>query len=176
VDDPISSALRRTVQQSRDADELTARVTQSFGVGQLGRARQIADEVKGREWLYGPHVPPVLPTRNEGTGPSAGSRGWVYVLSNKAMPGLLKIGFSTKDPMDRAIELEGTGVPFAFEVEYDVLVQDPRAVEGRTHELLSQFREAKEFFRTSASDAITAIKAVIAEQGKRAFSEQRRTK
>ncbi len=173
MDDPIVSALRRIVEQSRDVDELDARVTRSLGTGQLGRARQIAYEVKGREWLYGTEASFHLPKASQSIDPDAGSRGWVYVLSNKAMPGLLKIGFSTKDPMDRAVELEGTGVPFSFVLEYDVLVQDPRSVEVNTHRSLSQRHEAKEFFRTSVDDAISAIKAVMAEQGKQAFSEQR---
>lgn len=32
-------------------------------------------------------------------------RGWVYVISNPTIPGLVKIGFSTKDPLLRAEEL-----------------------------------------------------------------------
>jgi hypothetical protein len=96
-------------------------------------------------------------------------------MSNRAMPGLLKIGFSTKDPMNRAVQLEGTGIPFAYQVEFDILVQSPRDVEAGAHKRLSYCHEAKEFFRTSVSEAIFAIKAVIAEQGKQTLSEQRRT-
>ena len=25
-------------------------------------------------------------------------KGWIYVISNKALPGLVKVGYSTKDP------------------------------------------------------------------------------
>ncbi|WP_295427803.1 GIY-YIG nuclease family protein [uncultured Thiodictyon sp.] len=32
-------------------------------------------------------------------------KGFVYVMSNKAMPGLVKIGYSTKHPELRAEEL-----------------------------------------------------------------------
>lgn len=175
MDDPLSKALERTVLRARNADELTLFVTNSFGAGQLGRARQIAYELKGRDWLYGSGFEPVLSTVLGNLNPNAGSRGWVYVLSNRAMPGLLKIGFSTKDPMNRALELEGTGVPAAFEVEYDVLVQGPREVEAQVHERLSSSHEAKEFFRASVSEAVDAIRTVIGDQGKKPISEQVRT-
>jgi len=33
-------------------------------------------------------------------------KGWVYVITNKAMPGLVKIGFSMKDTEIRASELK----------------------------------------------------------------------
>jgi len=36
-------------------------------------------------------------------------RGWVYVMTNKSMPGLVKIGYSTKDPSARADELGTRG-------------------------------------------------------------------
>lgn len=64
-------------------------------------------------------------------------RGWVYVLSNKAMPGLVKVGYSTKDPVLRIDELSGTGLPYAFELEYDALVGEPRDVEQKVHKRLA---------------------------------------
>ena len=85
-------------------------------------------------------------------------RGWVYVITNKAMPDLVKVGYSTKDPVLRAKELDGTGVPHAFEVVYDALVSDPREVEQRAHKLLAEFREGKEWFRCSVDAAVRAIK------------------
>ena len=45
------------------------------------------------------------------------SSGFVYVLSNKAMPGLLKIGHTTRNSGIRKEELYTTGVPIKFEVE-----------------------------------------------------------
>jgi hypothetical protein len=43
-------------------------------------------------------------------------KGYVYVISNAAMPNYIKVGFSTKDPASRAQEL-GTGSPFSYQVE-----------------------------------------------------------
>ena len=63
-------------------------------------------------------------------------RGWVYIIKNKAIQGLIKIGFSTKDPILRAKEFDGTSVPFDFEVIYDALVDDPRIIEQNVHKAL----------------------------------------
>ena len=41
-------------------------------------------------------------------------KGWVYVISNQAMPDLVKVGFSTKDPTLRASELNHTGSPHPY--------------------------------------------------------------
>jgi len=87
------------------------------------------------------------------------------------MPGIVKIGFSTKDPLLRANELQGTGNPEPFVVEYDVLVIDPREVEQQVHRKLSHCHYSKEFFKIGLNDAIDAIKKVIVEQGKTPLHE-----
>lgn len=86
-------------------------------------------------------------------------RGWIYILSNASMPGLVKVGFSLKDPTLRASELAGTGVPHPFLVEYEALVHAPRDLEQRVHRRLSKHREAKEFFRCNIYEAVQAIRA-----------------
>jgi hypothetical protein len=90
-----------------------------------------------------------------------GARGWVYIISNKAMPGLIKVGYSLKDPALRANELDNPGAPHPYAVEYEVLVYNPLEIEQRTHKELKDFREAKEWFRCSLDDAVTAIRKVI---------------
>ncbi len=87
-------------------------------------------------------------------------RGWIYVLANRAMPGLVKVGFSMKDPTLRAQELQGTGIPHPFLVTYEALVHDPQDLEQRVHRRLSAHREAKEFF---VCDPLTAVNAIRAE-------------
>ena len=52
-------------------------------------------------------------------------KGWVYVLSNKGKPGLVKVGYSSKDPDARAAELNSTADPHPHIVDYEVLVDDP---------------------------------------------------
>ncbi len=68
-------------------------------------------------------------------------KGWVYVISNKAMPGLIKVGFSMKDTEIRANELNHTGTPHPYVVEYDVLVESPRDVEQNIHKKLHAKQE-----------------------------------
>jgi hypothetical protein len=85
-------------------------------------------------------------------------RGWVYLITNKAMPGLVKVGFTTKDPILRAVELGGTGVPHPFKVIFDILVDDPALVEKRAHAKLVGQREGKEWFRCDVQLAIAAIR------------------
>ncbi len=86
-------------------------------------------------------------------------RGWVYIIENEAMPNILKVGYSTKDPTLRAKELAGTGAPHPFRVVFDALVEEPRTVEQATHAMLAMKREGKEWFRCSYSEAIAAIRA-----------------
>lgn len=86
-------------------------------------------------------------------------RGWVYIIENVSMPDILKIGFSTKDPILRAKELAGTGSPHPFHVVFDVLVEDPRSVEQAAHLALASKREGKEWFRCPVLEAIAAIRA-----------------
>jgi len=88
-------------------------------------------------------------------------KGWVYVISNKSMPGLVKIGFTMKDPELRASELNGTGVPTPYVVDYEALVEEPRVIEGQVHVGLAEQREGKEWFRMSAESAIAGIKSVV---------------
>lgn len=86
-----------------------------------------------------------------------GVKGWVYIISNKAMPEMIKVGYSTKDPKERANEL-GTGSPYAYQVEYEVLVDNPRKIEKLSHDILSFVNEGKEWFRCDISIALRAIK------------------
>jgi len=87
------------------------------------------------------------------------SKEFVYVLSNPSMPGLVKVGFSTKVPHERAEELATTGVPLPFEVEYYCLVDEPAALEASVHQAMREMRQAcdREFFRASAAEAIACI-------------------
>lgn len=87
-------------------------------------------------------------------------KGWVYVISNKAMDGILKVGHSTKDPELRAQELNHTGSPHPYEVEYEILVEEPYRVEQAVHKTLYKYREGKEWFRCTPEQAILAIKQV----------------
>ena len=91
-------------------------------------------------------------------------RGWVYVLSNRSMPGKVKVGFTTKDPMSRARELDHTGLPDPHQVVYDALVEEPRRLEARTHEALSEYRHRNEWFSCGSDVAIAAIRRIASDR------------
>lgn len=86
-------------------------------------------------------------------------KGWVYVLTNPCMPGIVKIGKTTRDPDGRANELYTTGVPMPFRVCRKILTLDANRVEADAHRGLSEFRinSSREFFSCSPSDAFNAI-------------------
>lgn len=88
-----------------------------------------------------------------------GQPGFVYVLSNPAMPGLLKIGMTTKSPVTRAEELSTTGVPAPFEVEFAIYVPDAAEMERDIHDRFSRlrFRAGREFFKAEPSEVAVSI-------------------
>jgi hypothetical protein len=88
-------------------------------------------------------------------------KGWVYIISNKAQPNMIKVGYTMKDPDLRAAELNHTGSPHSYVVDYEVLVENPRDVEQTAHRRLRDHPEGKEWFRCSAEEAIAAIKAAV---------------
>ena len=58
-------------------------------------------------------------------------KGFVYVLSNASMPGLIKVGMTTKVPDGRAKELSSdTSTPTPFIVEYYALFDDMEKAES----------------------------------------------
>ena len=91
-------------------------------------------------------------------------KGFVYIMSNPAFSqNDLKIGYTDRDPaVFRANELDSTGVPEPFIVEYFAFVENPRAIEGKVHVVLDEFRirKSREFFRCSIDTAIQAIREV----------------
>lgn len=85
--------------------------------------------------------------------------GFIYVFSNPAMPGLLKIGYTTKDTYKRLKELsDSTASPLPFEEEYSVMVEHPERIEKSIHRKLSYCRVNKnrEFFKVGL-DEITDV-------------------
>lgn len=104
----------------------------------------------------------VLARRRRGSaGEDRRVRGWVYVISNKAMPGVVKVGYSLKDPSLRARELDNTGAPHPYVVDYEVLTEEPREIERAAHAALREVREGREWFKCTAERAIVAIKEAM---------------
>ncbi len=96
--------------------------------------------------------------------------GWIYVLVNSAMPGLVKVGKTTRDPLQRANELSGvTSVATPFVLAFQEYFADCDAAEMLVHRQLTRdgHREAdnREFFRASPSDVIKTILAIAENVG-----------
>ncbi|MFW0776378.1 MAG: GIY-YIG nuclease family protein [Rickettsiales bacterium] len=91
--------------------------------------------------------------------------GNIYVLSNPAMPGMVKVGFTEKGEVQRrANELSSSSsVPLPFSIEHEVLVEDPRKFEALIHKKLKRFRVSpdREFFQIDVEEAIRDVDKVI---------------
>lgn len=74
---------------------------------------------------------------------------FVYILTNEAMPGVIKIGMTTQDVADRMRNLDTTGVPLPFECYYAARVDDMSRVEKALHTAFGdhRVRQSREFFR-----------------------------
>ena len=87
--------------------------------------------------------------------------GIVYLLTNEAMPGLVKIGKTTRDdPQMRMDELYNhSGVPVPFSCVKAVQVGDPNQVERALHEAFrpNRINPKREFFKIDPEQAVAAL-------------------
>lgn len=87
--------------------------------------------------------------------------GFIYILSNRSfVSGRIKIGKSDRDPSEhRIFELNTTGVPEPFELEYYALVENHHAVERQLHRTFDEHRANKnrEFFDVSITAVVSEV-------------------
>jgi T5orf172 domain len=83
----------------------------------------------------------------------------VYILTNEAMPGLIKIGCTNVELASRIKQLYTTGVPLPFELFYACEVKDGLSVEGKLHDAFGDHRisKSREFFRLAPERAKAAL-------------------
>jgi hypothetical protein len=100
-------------------------------------------------------------------------RGYLYVLTNEALPGLVKIGYSTKDPSLRRGELSNTSIPQNFVLYYEVLIDNPFDAEQAIHRQLKAINahSGKEFFKITADAAVNCIRKFIDENSLEVYLE-----
>lgn len=87
--------------------------------------------------------------------------GIVYILTNAAMPGLVKIGMTdSRDATSRISQIYTTGVPFPFELQFAASVINPAEVERALHTAFLQQRvnPKREFFQIEPHQAIAILK------------------
>lgn len=92
--------------------------------------------------------------------------GIVYVLTNPAMPGIVKIGKTARNSVDtRLSELYSTGVPLPFECAYAAKVEDETEVERAFHRAFGPYRIniKREFFQIEPDQAIALLRLMATE-------------
>ena len=97
----------------------------------------------------------------DNTQASSDNEGIVYVLTNPAMPGLVKIGKTSQNEVSTRIsQLYTTGVPLPFDCEYAVKVADMAQVENAFHFAFggNRVNPGREFFEIDPE----RVKAILA--------------
>ncbi len=83
------------------------------------------------------------------------TKGWIYCISNRSMPGLLKVGQTKNCPTLRAEKLQTTGVPLPFDIEFAKKTTDYEKKEKTIHNLLdalkTRLNPKREFFKVDLS-------------------------
>lgn len=96
--------------------------------------------------------------------------GYLYVITNQGMPGLVKVGYCTTHPNTRAERMNDTNNPYPFVVDRFVESNDPEHHEKRAHENLKRHRVPRcyvkgvgvEWFECSTDIAYEAIRKAVA--------------
>ena len=92
--------------------------------------------------------------------PISGPSGWLYVLSTREQPNMLKIGMTQRSVEERVREINSaTGVPIPFSARSVFWVKDARDAERRVFERLDPFRvrSDREFFQIPYEEAVKSI-------------------
>ena len=101
----------------------------------------------------------------QGTG--KGSDGIVYILTNEAMPGYVKIGKTTTSVDQRILELSrSSAVPLPFECYYAARVVDMSRVESAFHDAFGDHRinPRREFFSISPERVVAILRLLAIEE------------
>jgi ribosomal protein L15 len=85
----------------------------------------------------------------------------IYVLTNEAMPGYVKIG-KTHNLEQRVHRLSATAVPFPFTIFYACTVKDAHFTEHQLHDAFDDNRmnPKREFFKIAPERVVAALKLV----------------
>jgi hypothetical protein len=107
---------------------------------------------------YDPHV--------QESGMESRTVGFAYVLSNPAMPGLVKVNYTNTLTEDHITKLYSEDVPLPYSVEFEALTSFPKKVNARAHAMLEWQRlvPGRDFFRTQPHLAVEAVRDALAEQ------------
>lgn len=88
-------------------------------------------------------------------------KGWLYVISNKAVKEMVKVGSTPNDPVAFARALDKSGLPFPHELGYEALLPDMLKAEKSVEAALSARSEGKGWYSCTVSDAVAAILSTV---------------
>src|SRR5208283_3517300 len=97
--------------------------------------------------------------------PSDSQHDAVYVLTNKAMPNLVKIGFTSQADVKKRVDgLYTTEVPFPFKIEWACRIKNAKEAEKALHRAFKHNRvnPSREFFDIEPDQAIEILKLLNA--------------
>lgn len=85
--------------------------------------------------------------------------GYVYILTNVSLPGMIKVGRTLRDSRSRARELFTTGLPTPFQVAFEIFSDEHEKLEADFHQEIHDFRISnnREFFKYPLDKAITLL-------------------
>jgi len=88
---------------------------------------------------------------------------FLYIASNQSLEGIVKIGFTRRNPSERMLELDTTGVPTPFDISFVACLEDAKNLESLVHQYLAdcRIRNEREFFKINLREAINAVMAVV---------------
>jgi hypothetical protein len=97
-------------------------------------------------------------------------QGWVYVLVNSSIPGLAKVGRTTRPPAERVAELSAaTGVPTPFVLAFEQAFAECEQAERDIHAELDRrgcrLAANREFFRGSPNEIVRVVLQVASVAG-----------
>jgi hypothetical protein len=90
----------------------------------------------------------------------------VYILTNEAMPGYIKIGRTSTSVEQRMRELDKTSTPLPFQCYYAARVEDDQKLERTLHAAFGdhRVRSSREFFRLDPYKARVVIELLALEE------------
>ena len=86
----------------------------------------------------------------------------IYVLTNEAMPGYVKIGMTNNSVLERLKQLDRTNIPMPFECYYACEVGNAKDEEKWLHSIFSdrRVRDEREFFKIDPERVVAAVRRV----------------
>jgi T5orf172 domain-containing protein len=164
----LTEPATQYAEKLRKSRELMERLDFALSMNQLLEGRAVLKQLKemgtapaivieGAERILGPVATATNQlSLNNSLYPGAG---YVYLMVNPSMDGLVKIGKTMRDPIDRAKELGGvTGVPTPFIPIFHAYVSNCSEAEKYIHSCLDQrncrVSNNREFFRVPPTEAI----------------------